>query len=79
MLLLFVVHSKGWILGRLVMFTGEDVRLCANRERLCVFAFTEPQNLPVLVRHASHWTLPNQVQSRLGVVCCLCVSVCVMA
>lgn len=73
MLLLFVVRSKGWILGRLMMFTEEDVRVCADRECLCVSAFSEPLNLPVLVRHASHWTLPNQ-SSHVWV--CMCVCLC---
>lgn len=55
------------------MFTEEDVRVCADRECLCVSAFSEPLNLPVLVGHASHWTLPNQ-SSHVWV--CMCVCLC---
>ncbi len=49
--------------------------MCADCECLCVFAFSEPLNLPVLVRHVSHWTLPNQC-SHVWVCVCVCVCVC---
>lgn len=47
---------------------------CVPTVNVCVFAFSEPLNLPVLVRHASHWTLPNQ-SSHVWV--SVCVLVCV--